>query len=109
VGARPALDLAIEAAERHLPGLPPAARGFVERAVALARFEVLHQRGEPFYSGELSGGRPEPPGRLHADPVIDALLRALVWEADCAEFTDAVHNARQYLTAAGYLELIESV
>ena len=33
------------------------------------------------------------------------LQRQLLFEADCAESTDALNNSRQYLQAAGYLDL----
>ena len=36
---------------------------------------------------------------------LEALQAELVWAADCAEYTDAVNNARQYRRAAGHVEL----
>ena len=36
---------------------------------------------------------------------LEGLTRQLVWAADCAEFTDATGNARQYLRAAGHVDL----
>lgn len=35
---------------------------------------------------------------------LDALQRQLIFEADCAESTDALNNSRQYLQAAGFLD-----
>ena len=35
---------------------------------------------------------------------LEALQRQLLFEADCAESTDALNNSRQYLQAAGYLD-----
>ena len=36
---------------------------------------------------------------------LEALTHQLVWAADCAEFTDATGNARQFLHAAGHVDL----
>src|SRR5262245_3495849 len=81
----------------------------VRRAAELARFQADDPLGGPFWDGELSRGVPQPPMRPllpeGVAPELEALLYQLVWAADCAEYTDANLNARQYLKAAGHVEL----
>ena len=73
------------------------------------------EHGGPFRHEPLSAGVPQPPvgpmypafahvsGELY--DALESLTRQLVWAADCAEFTDATGNARQYLYAAGHVDL----
>jgi hypothetical protein len=92
----------------------------VRRAAELARFADRAPRDGPFFPAALSPAVPEPPeqpllpalqavrGDARLEPVVDALETLqyeLVWSADCAEFSDAVHDSRQYLHAAGHVEL----
>jgi len=93
----------------------------VARALALARFEVFGERDGPFHRVDFgpTPQQPRPPmfpafvsaRTTVGAPVaslmesLEALQQALVWEADCAEFTDARNNSIQYLRAAGHLEL----
>ena len=97
------MDKALEA----VAGQPAVAR-HVRRAVALARFEA-HEDGGPFRHAPLSRGRsaaaaaPMFPVPVHA--ALETLQHQLVWAADCAEYSDATNNARQYLQAAGHVDL----
>ncbi len=87
----------------------------MERAAALARFQAHAEYGGPFRHEALSDGVPQPPigpmypafahvsGELY--DALEHLTHQLVWAADCAEFTDATGNARQYLSAAGHVDL----
>jgi hypothetical protein len=93
----------------------------VARAVALARFEALDERDGPFLQIQFGPTPQEPRSPMFPEFVavrttvearvaalmesLEALQRSLVWEADCAEFTDARNNSMQYLRAAGYLEI----
>jgi hypothetical protein len=114
----------LRASEASLPWNPEmleAVAAAVERAVALARFEVPDERDGPFYDVDFGATPQEPPAPIFpafvavwttvAAPVatlmaaLEALQRALVWEADCAGFTDARNTSIQYLRAAGYLEI----
>lgn len=93
----------------------------VERALALARFEVPDERDGPYYDVDF-GPTPQAPrapifpafvavSTTVGAPVaalmesLETLQRTLVWEADCAGFTDARNTSIQYLRAAGYLEI----
>jgi hypothetical protein len=98
-----AIDRALEAATGH------ACEAHVKQAAALARFQT-RERGGPFWHGDLSTGVPRPPKRPVLPAGDDELTQALeelayqlVWAADCAEFTDATNNARQFLQAAGHV------
>ena len=87
-------------------------RAAVERALALASFEAHAEQDEPFHHASFGGGAPAwPQGPLL--PVLDGsplmaaleeLQQALVFNADCCEFTDSNLNAAQYLYAAGYID-----
>jgi hypothetical protein len=100
------LDRAIDEALRAMGDDP-----HVVQAAKLARFQAHDPDGGPYYTGPLSEGVPQPPkqpllGALQGRaPELEALMCALVWAADCAEFTDANNNARKYRQAAGHVEL----
>lgn len=110
-----------EASLRWNPKALEAVSAAVVRAVALARFEAPDERDGPFLEVQFGPTPQEPrspmfPGFVAVwttvgAPVaalmesLEALQRALVWEADCAEFTDARNNSMQYLRAAGCLEI----
>jgi hypothetical protein len=98
----------------------PAVAAEVGRAVALARFQAREPDGGPVWKGQMSAGVPQPPegpmfpafaavrGDAGLDPLMDALealQHELVWAADCAEFSDAVLNAAQFLRAGGHVDL----
>ena len=105
-----AIDRALAAARSH-----PTVAQHVEAAAALARFHAQADRTGPFRHEPLSDGVPQPPvgpiypafehvgGELY--DALEGLTRQLVWAADCAEFTDATGNSRQYLHAAGHVDL----
>ena len=105
-----AINRALAAAHEH-----PTVRPYLERAVGLARFQA-HERDGPFRHEPLSSGVPQrPQGALlpalhevRGDSLaaaLEALQVELVWAADCAEYSDATANARQYLQAAGHVDL----
>lgn len=115
---------ALRASEAAMPWNPEAledAAAAIGRAVALARFEVPDERDGPFFDVEFEPTPQEPRSPMFpafvavwtavGAPVaalmesLEALQRALVWEADCAEFTDARNSSIQYLRAAGYVEI----
>ena len=105
-----AMDRALDAALPHATVAP-----HVEHAVALARFQAHDPPGGPFRHEPLSSAVPQRPigpmypafEHVHGDlyDTLEALTRALVWAADCAEFSDATGNAHQYLAAAGHVDL----
>jgi hypothetical protein len=108
------LGSAIERARDAARPRPSVAR-HVEAAAALARFQARAEWDGPYRPERLSDGVPQEPtgpmypafahvsGELY--DALEALTRQLVWAADCAEFTDATNNARQYLHAAGHVDL----
>jgi hypothetical protein len=108
------LGVAIERALAATRAHPGVAR-HVEAAAALARFRARVESETPYRHEPLSDGVPQEPagpmypafahvrGELY--DALEELTRALVWAADCAEFTDATGNARQYLHAAGHVDL----
>ena len=105
-----AIDSARAAAVPH-----PTVRPHVDRAAALARFQAYAESGGPFRPERLSDAVPQlPVGPMypafaHVDgelyDALENLTYQLVWAADCAEFTDANANARQFLCAAGHVDL----
>ena len=127
----PALDAALEAVDALLAAAPSpeadAVAADLERAAAIARFEVRQERDGPFRTASF-GAVPVVPERpllpelvppraalaAAATPaaaalaaLIDALedlQEALVFRADCCEFTDAVHNSAAYLNAGGHVD-----
>jgi hypothetical protein len=101
-----AIDRARAAAQHH-----PSVKPHIDNAIAVARFQEP-ARG-PYRAEPLSSGVPQRPTTpmfpgAPATPLLaalEALQTELVWAADCAEFTDATNNARQYLHAAGHVDL----
>jgi len=103
----------------------------LDKAHAMASFQASHQSGDPFHSVAFPGGVPQmPKGPMFASfaegqrlarlgdektagllvrlmKALDDLQRALIYRADCQEYGDALNNERQYLCAAGYLDLAE--
>lgn len=107
-----ALDAAAALGERGQP-----VRSELERADALAHFRARPEEGEPFRHASFGRVPAMPEGPmfpalvpLASGPLrrmveaLEALQRQLVFEADCAEHTDALNNCRQYLHAAGRLD-----
>lgn len=126
------LETAAFALERHLEQLQPigsraeAVRHAAETivtALLVMRFQRSFSTSGPFRR-ESFGPTPQlPAGPLWPDhaaafielgklagpiaalvPALEALQRLVIFEADCAESTDAHNNSRQYLQAAGYLD-----
>ena len=102
-GLDQAINRALEAAQGH------ACEHHVRRAAALARFPT-RRAGRTVLVDPAGLGEPQPPERPVLPTGDDELSRALeelayqlVWAADCAEFTDATNNARQFLQAAGHV------
>ena len=92
----------------ELPSGP--VRSDLQQAIAIARFDAEGAGDGPAL--EVSFGQfpsvPEGPlfPGLQTGPLTDAiteLQRALIWEADNADFTDANLNSAVYLRAAGHL------
>lgn len=87
--------------------------GHVQRAVALARFEVHDPDDGPFRHEPLSENVPQTPrtplipalGPGPEAQALEALQYQLVWAADCAEYSDALNDSRQFLRAAGHVDL----
>lgn len=114
----------LQASEASLPWNPnelEAVGVAIERALALARFEVPDERDGPFYDVDFGSTPQEPQAPIFPAFVaawttvgahvaalmesLEALQRTLVWEADCAGFTDARNTSIQYLRAAGRIEI----
>jgi hypothetical protein len=109
----PDLAAAVQRMQLALIDVPGGAvRADLEHAVAIASFDADGAGdGGPLHEAHF-GQVPEVPEGpmfpgLTAGPLMDAmdeLQRALIWEADNAEFTDANLNSAVYLRAAGHLD-----
>ena len=91
---------------------PGPVRADLEHALAIATFDADGAgEGDPLHEAHF-GQIPEIPEGpmfpgLPAGPLteaMDELQRALIWEADNAEFLDADLNSAVYLRAAGHLD-----
>jgi hypothetical protein len=109
----PDLPTALQQMQLALLDLPRGAvRADLEHAVAIANFDADGAGdGGPLHEAHFGQVPVVPEGPmfpgLTADPLTDAmdeLQRALIWEADNAEFTDADLNSAVYLRAAGHLD-----
>lgn len=98
----------------------------VERAAGLANFDIRFVEGGPTHAIDFGGAVPQEPQRPaypalaavrdsveeEIGVLIDALEDlqiALVFQADCAEFTDARFNSEQFLRAAGHVDVAAGV
>lgn len=98
----------------------------VERAIGLAGFDIRFVEGGPSHAVDFGGGVPQEPKRpaypalaavrASVDEEIGVLIDALedlqvalVFQADCAEFTDARFNSEQFLRAAGHVDVAAGV
>jgi hypothetical protein len=115
------LEAALAETERALAGAPRVGKVAepVERAIGLARFQIRPRDG-PYLEAALSPAVPQIPvgpmlpafAEVPAGPAVRALMDALealqvalVWEADCAEFTDANLNSAQFLRAGAQVQI----
>jgi hypothetical protein len=111
----------------HVPHLPTAlyrmqialadvpsgpARADIEHAVAIATFDADGAGdGDPLHVAHFGQVPQVPEGPMFPGlpagaltEAMDELQRALIWEADNAEFLDANLNSAAYLRAAGHLD-----
>ena len=101
----------LQIALADLPSGP--VRADLEHALAIATFDADGAGdGGPLHAAALRPGAagprgPDVPGPAAPSPLteaMDELQRALIWEADNAEFLDANLNSSVYLRAAGHLD-----